>query len=383
MSYQILSNIDLPNIRINKSNTDLLKKLIVLIKESKKHFNSNKSSIQVNKQIMQNEIIQTIPNFSYYPSAIQTHILNINTKMNFQFNLLLNGHSFNCNIITEKDFSEKNIMNTYIQFIYYWLYIATKVCNKKCSDTMNIYLFAISLEKQLPDYASILSQNNCNTAFTTSCMINTDLHLFRKEEWFKVFIHETFHNLGLDFSGIDKISNTILQNTFSIKDDIRAYESYTEIYAEMIMVLFLCSEKSNAQDEIIRLWKQEMRLEQQFSIFQAGKILKYYNLDYSDLLKKENSTVKYTEHTQVFSYYLLKLILMYHINDFLDWSNNNNKHIIQFKQTEQNIVSFCDFIIKKHNNPSLISYIDQAKQLVKKNNTKIMNTLRMTIHNFP
>ena len=98
MSYQILSNIDLPNIRINKSNTDLLKKLIVLIKESKKHFNSNKSSIQVNKQIMQNEIIQTIPNFSYYPSAIQTHILNINTKMNFQFNLLLNGHSFNCNI---------------------------------------------------------------------------------------------------------------------------------------------------------------------------------------------------------------------------------------------------------------------------------------------
>ena len=248
---------------------------------------------------------------------------------------------------------------------------------------MNIYIFATSLMKELPEDSSVLSHNNCNTAFTTSCNIHTDLHIFRKEEWFKVFIHETFHNLGLDFSGIDNISNSILQKVFAVNSDIRAYESYTEIFAELIMVLMYCSEKTNAQEELIKMWKQEMKLEQQFSLFQAGKILKHYNLNYTDLFKKQNSIIKYAENTQVFSYYILKLILIYHINDFLEWGVSHNNNIVQFKQTEQNIVSFCQFLIERYDNPNLISHLNEMKDLVKNNNTKLMKTLRMTIHNFP
>ena len=29
------------------------------------------------------------------------------------------------------------------------------------------------------------------------------LFIFRNEEWFKALIHETFHNMGFDFSCID------------------------------------------------------------------------------------------------------------------------------------------------------------------------------------
>ena len=96
-----------------------------------------------------------------------------------------------------------------------------------------------------------------------------------------------------------------------------------------------------------------------------------------------DSIIKYTENTQVFSYYILKLILIYHINDFLEWCVSHNNNIVQFKQTEQNIISFCQFLIERYDNPNLISHLNETKGLVKNNNTKLMKTLRMTIHNFP
>lgn len=383
MNIQIISNINIPDIRLNKNNQTLLKKLVQLLRQAKLHFEKNIEKIEISNKNINNETIKNINNFSLYPNKIQNHILELTDKSIYTFNLSLHKHHFKCNIIVEKEKPLKIIMNEYVKYMYYWLFIATSLCNKKCSSTMNIYIFATSLMKELPEDSSVLSHNNCNTAFTTSCNIHTDLHLFRKEEWFKVFIHETFHNLGLDFSGIDNISNSILQKVFAVNSDIRAYESYTEIFAELIMVLMYCSEKTNAQEELIKMWKEEMKLEQQFSLFQAGKILKHYNLNYTDLIKKQNSIIKYTENTQVFSYYILKLILIYHINDFLEWCISHNNNIVQFKQTEQNIVSFCQFLIERYDNPNLISHLNETKGLVKNNSTKLMKTLRMTIHNFP
>ena len=383
MNIQIISNINIPDIRLNKNNQTLLKKLVQLLRQAKIHFEKNIEKIEISNKNINNETIKDINNFSHYPNKVQNHILELTDKSLYTFNLSLHKHQFKCNIILEKEKPLKLIMDEYVKYMYYWLFIATSLCNKKCSSSMNIYIFATSLMKELPEDSSVLSHNNCNTAFTTSCNIHTDLHIFRKEEWFKVFIHETFHNLGLDFSGIDNISNSILQKVFAVNSDIRAYESYTEIFAELIMVLMYCSEKTNAQEELIKMWKQEMKLEQQFSLFQAGKILKHYNLNYTDLFKKQNSIIKYAENTQVFSYYILKLILIYHINDFLEWGVSHNNNIVQFKQTEQNIVSFCQFLIERYDNPNLISHLNEMKDLVKNNNTKLMKTLRMTINNFP
>ena len=55
----------------------------------------------------------------------------------------------------------------------------------------------------------ILSPTHANTAVTTTCTADGEICLFRKEEIFKVFIHETFHSLGLDFSSM---SNTALNS---------------------------------------------------------------------------------------------------------------------------------------------------------------------------
>jgi hypothetical protein len=62
--------------------------------------------------------------------------------------------------------------------------------------------------------------------------------LYRMEEWFKVFIHETFHCLGLDFSGMNvSNSNKQILQLFpgcSRDMDVRVYETYCEIWAETL-----------------------------------------------------------------------------------------------------------------------------------------------------
>jgi hypothetical protein len=83
-----------------------------------------------------------------------------------------------------------------------WLNIAATAAPAECSAEMDIYIYLTDLKKELPTRADggAVREKHANTAFTTSCRKNTEIHLFRREEWLKVFIHETFHAMGLDFS---------------------------------------------------------------------------------------------------------------------------------------------------------------------------------------
>ena len=54
----------------------------------------------------------------------------------------------------------------------------------------------------------ILNSSHVNTAFTRTCPKKSEIVVFRKEEWFKVFIHESFHNFGLDFSDMNNAECT-------------------------------------------------------------------------------------------------------------------------------------------------------------------------------
>ena len=69
-------------------------------------------------------------------------------------------------------------------------------------------------KKKLPenDY-EILSPTHCNSAVTTSCIRNGEICIYRKEEFLKVLIHESFHIFGLDFSGlpISRLKKNILK----------------------------------------------------------------------------------------------------------------------------------------------------------------------------
>ena len=126
-----------------------------------------------------------------------------------------------------------------------------------------------------------------------------------------------------------------------------------------------------------------------FSLIQMNKILTHMGLEYKDLSSKTSSSsikrLLYKEESEVFSYYIIKTILLYHYNLFIKWCDENNHSLIKFNTRDSNIQNFCSFIISIHNKTGFIESVRKAKKIVdvlNKKNTFISNTARMSAHSF-
>ena len=193
-----------------------------------------------------------------------------------------------------------------------------------------------------------------NTGFTYSCIPSNTIILFREEEWLKVFIHETFHSLGFDFSGspsLTEIAKGKILNLFSIQsDDILLYETYTELNAEILNVIFFVYFTTKKKDTLLYIKKFEkyMNYEIYFSCFQCVKVLHYNKTEYQDIISKKINP--YREQTNVFVYYVLKSVLMIYYKDYLDWIMTKNNGSLNFIKTESQLNEFIQLIQKNYMN---------------------------------
>jgi hypothetical protein len=245
------------------------------------------------------------------------------------------------------------------------LQVATLYASPNCSKKVTVYLYLTDLKKLLPKKNKIeLDAEHANTAFTTSCQLETEIILYRREEWFKVFIHESFHNLGLDFAG----SKTNLSQIFPINSEFKLYETYTELWAELMNIIFI-DVASGKPFNKVRLEKY-IQIERKFSLIQSAKILNHFGITYSDILTGK-AKEKYKEDTEVFCYFILKTILLYNCNDFIEWLDNHQKPVAN------KVDKFVkDLILPRYNEIQIV--MDKFQQYVKPSKTFIGSTLRMT-----
>lgn len=324
----------------------------------------------INEPIKQTRIIYG-RDYNYIP----TNCLNeINNTIKFIYNwrFLINGREYNLYIGLIND-NNKYAKQSALM-IYMWLIFIDKYADCNCSKKMDIYIYMTNLKKVLPENSTqIISPENVNSAFTTSCKTSTEIHLYREEEWFKVLIHETFHNLGLDFSNMNvgNFTNKILGRFFCIKTDFLLYEAYTETLAELISTMFNTAPNwTDFQKQIIK--------EQNFSVLQSCKILKFMDISYRQLscnTGDNNVRKKYRENTAVFSYYVIKSILIVYIEEFMNWCENNNENTLQFNKTQNAIISFCDFIKEYYLGEKYLKIVDISEKKIIKN---MSLSLRMT-----
>ena len=303
-------------------------------------------------------------------------------------------HLFNRNItiifITESEKLNESTYHNYVNYMLVWLYIVTKQASTKCADNLTIFIYHTRLLKQLPNSNNhILNENNVNTAFTRTCPVNSEIVVFRKEEWFKVFIHETFHNFGLDFSGMNLSScNKTILELFPVKSDVNLFEAYTEFWARIMNALF-CSfitikDKNDVYD-FLTTAETFIQLERTFSFFQMVKVIDFMGLSYADLYKKTSISENrrntlYKENTNVLSYYVTTSILMNNYPDLLVWCNEHNKGILHFTKTQQTLADFCDFIKHKYKTKNMLDCVKHAERLLYKADTPyLLKNLRMTI----
>jgi hypothetical protein len=119
--------------------------------------------------------------------------------------------------------------------------------------------------------------------------------------------------------------------------------------------------------------------------------MEYRNLyDKTDIAQNIRDTM-YKEDTNVLSYYVITVILIYNYQSFLGWCKTNNTEMLQFKKTSANQKSFCDFIEKKYKVSKMLKAIDCSDTFFKKIKTKgidakkrddiefLTSNLRMTI----
>ena len=334
-----------------------------------------------------------------FPSKIIKHIDEFSVGLlSYNFNLF--GRKINILFVIENDELEKlkKMYNNYVDYMLVWLYIVNIYSSKKCVKQLKIIIYHTPLLKILPtSNVSILDENHINTAFTTTCPSDSEIVVFRKEEWFKVFIHETFHNFGLDFSNMNMINvNEKILNIFQVNSNVNLFESYTEFWARIINIVFVSftnmNDKNNINEFLINT-EFFINYERIFAFFQMVKILNFMGLNYNHLYKKDNLSYHlkktlYKENSNVLSYYIITLILMDNYQDFLLWCNINNTELLQFKNTKKNLEKYCNFIETNYKSKSIINGVEcttkilsMAKLASKKNKdlNYLLNNLRMTV----
>jgi hypothetical protein len=332
-------------------------------------------------------------NFHSFPEKIRKHIDETSlTEICYTFSLF--ERKITLYFITEELESniKLHVYNKYVDSIILWLYLLNEYASKKCSTYFTVYFYFTSLTKILPNSnVEILNEHHVNTAFTTTCPTDSEIILYRKEEWLKVFIHETFHNFALDFSDMNTdVCDKRILDLFSVDSEVNLYESYTEFWAE-IMNCCLCSfylikDTDSNSESSFHLFRKYfdyfIDLERKYSCFQMVKTLEFMGLAYKNLYKQDFKSnllrnTMYKEETNVLSYYVIKTILLFHYPMFLQWCSQHNLSLLQFKKTDSNLMKFCDFIWKYHKSKPMMEMVKEMEDYL----SELRSTLSRTTKN--
>jgi hypothetical protein len=338
--------------------------------------------------------------------------------------------------------------------IYIWLKVLSKYSDVECGKNLECFFYFTPFKRKLPSDSDsespsnmyhysepvgggdggVIGASHVNGGLSNICQADGHIIVYRKEEWFKVFIHETMHNYGLDFAVLDDIlmSNKKLQSIFSVQTDIKIFESYCETWARVMNVFFESYFEVNRQsrslftpmstrkkiinnihknhkqhfvsvsasvsvknktgfkdkkERFLNIFYDNIQHEAVFSIFQCVKILNYMGLDYNIISTCTDANyiiVKklYKEQTNVFAYYVIVAILIANFNNFILWCIDNNTNLFNFKKEPASVDDFIAFISKNYKNNDLLNMVvSMEKRLENKarDDEVLLTTMRMSV----
>ena len=174
-----------------------------------------------------------------------------------------------------------------------------------------------------------------------------------------MFVHETFHALGLDLDPRQAGSlKERMRRRFPIESDFNVAETYTEVWARIINTAFYSYETCRCDKKFIKNMVGNLTVERNHSITQMNKILRFMGVPFSSLIgKNEVDILKrrlYKEKSNVFAYYILGAILMNDPNLFMEWcEENNNIGSINFDISDRTTQRFGDLLERCSNEDGL------------------------------
>ena len=404
-------NIINKNIKLSQTSIKFIKKLYGYIIQS--HLEWLKKPYIKDIGFNSNDVNNKFPKGKYYngiPQEIRK-VIESSKQSSKVFEFSIKHRKIRIHFVYNETSHNINKIMIYLQKIYMWVYVCNIYSPINCSNNLDIYLYLTDLKKNIPNNnLESFDRMNVNTGYTYACMYedivdpllknredSNELIIFREEEWFKVLIHETFHSMGLDFSSMDNSNITKkIQEIFHIKNikDIRLYESYTEICAELIHSVFFAHfvllkyKKLENMDYTYKKIEEIIQNEILFSLFQSVKILDHFGLNYDQLYNNETDSIDFSkknnQENSIYSYYILKSIIIFHMNNFIEWMYKNNRGSFRFNHNNDTIINYISFFRENYKNPLYINVIKMIEKNFKtikenKNNDVEIKTLRMTM----
>lgn len=198
------------------------------------------------------------------------------------------------------------------------------------------------------------------------------VQIWRKEEFYKVLIHELVHYFAIDFylsNGIYNKINEHFKSLIKINGIDRINESYTEV---LTMVIHSCLYATIHNETFSDIFAYEML----FSYFQTSKILHYFECEnYEQVL-----TTTFNQTTSAFSYYIIKCMFMVNLGKILDFWNTNDLTILKSKQTQENYIELYKEIVSHDTlDANLINKIIQIIKDLQANQCFLTKTMRMSM----
>ena len=331
----------------------------------------------------------------FFPKQIQQHIkTNLMGEVSYKCKIFNREVSFSFYIMEDELFNNIDKIDAIVKKMIMWLVFIFPFTKSKCSKTLKVISYLTSFKKELPtSNLTILDSNNANTAFTHRCPENGEIIIYRKEEIFKVFIHESFHTLGLDWYGGTILSNKV-KGLFPISSTMNLNESYCEFWACFMNSIFTAYNLPNGEniEDFLIYSEYCLSFERLFSLIQMVKILHFMGLTYTNLhedtdISKKTRKMLYKEKTNIFAYYILKCVFLFNVGDFLKWCKTNNTNMIAFDETKSNFTKLYHFIHSNYKTNNFLKSINDTsklltrlkKQRVPNNESILFNTMRMTI----
>ena len=306
-------------------------------------------------------------------------------------------YSYNDSELEFKIYSNENIPidNIYWRFLYARMKAIPRLYKK--TDKINFEIILTDQLKELPRKSQIFGPEEVNSGSTNYQTIT----IWRKEEHFKIILHESIHFYNLDgsYDFFEQNNNINLECHYQIahKTETRIYEAYTESlaiffnsFSNAYQIYYLNHIKQNQNQTILdynlinkirlHLWKQEKK----FFLLQIAKVFIHINPEsnnFKDFLidpkkcneSRNNIKHKLEETTSLLSYHIIKGANIIFDQEFLEWIGN------PFDTHPKSLYKFFEYVSQKTHNTTFINLVNQSIKYLKEIGIhKFNKSLRMS-----
>lgn len=294
---------------------------------------------------------------SSYISPEILNFINTNEFIHHNVKFKIKDATYNIDIYTKKEIQ----LNKYIYFIKLILIM----CSQHATTRYNVFTFKIILTDFKKEQPVIpVEPYTINSGLTSYPLKETpddhkEIIIFRKEEWFKVFIHECFHLFCLDFSNSNKDYTKLFKPLFNIESEFLFFESLCEFWSRTlnIAVISYSTKKNIMYEEFEELMKINIQIEKIYSLLQMKHILSNMGFTYESLMDKKRER-PFKENTNLFCYYVLTPVLLFHYEQTMAWFVEHNQTLLQFTKDHKSILLFFQYIKSIYKHKPLLDMID-------------------------